>query len=105
MSYVLRFINNLKLKEPKLSGRLSVSELQASELFLIKIIQAQSFCKELIELKQKTVSNKQILKLNPFLDNNKLIRVEGRLRHADFLSSHQKCPPYCSVKITLFNFF
>lgn len=93
VAYVFRFINNAKPNTPNSTGPLSVEELRNSEIFILKTIQAQSFSKELREIKSPnlSISNKHILQLNPFIDENDLIRVGGRLSHAD-IPLEQKFP-------------
>lgn len=82
-AYCLRFFNNLKLPtESRLLGTLKISEIQASTTVLLKTVQYESFFKEIQDLKSKNrVSNKSKLKsLSPFLDDQGLIRVGGRLK-------------------------
>lgn len=43
-------------------------------------------------LLQTSFSNKQLLKLHPFLDDNGILRVGGRLTYADLLTFNQKHP-------------
>ncbi|XP_030752247.1 uncharacterized protein LOC115879487 [Sitophilus oryzae] len=84
IAFILRFINNSRANSQKLIGPLTVDELRNSELFIIKTIQSTYFSKELNELKSpaRKISDKQILKLNPFIDGENVIRVGGRLSQA-----------------------
>ncbi|XP_037921190.1 uncharacterized protein LOC119658004 [Hermetia illucens] len=74
-------------------GYLTVKELRLAEMKLIKYIQQQSFSKELIELeKGQEVSNRSsLLSLNPFYDQNKILRVGGRLKNS-LLKENNKFP-------------
>lgn len=85
VAYCLRFFHNLKSPlEARQYGSLSLVEIQNSELILIKLVQLQSFASELHSLtKRDCVSSKSKLKsLFPFLDENGIIRVGGRLGHS-----------------------
>lgn len=63
---------------------LSVAECHEAKLFWIRKVQCDIFIEELKALqKQKSLSlRSSILSLNPFLDDNKLIRVGGRIENA-----------------------
>ncbi|XP_071051383.1 uncharacterized protein [Onthophagus taurus] len=92
MAYLLRFVNNIR-SETKLSGLLSLEELNNATIKLCKIVQNQSFIQEISLLQQGKMVHKQskLVCLNPFLDNNNLIRIGGRLRHSE-LSYDEKFP-------------
>lgn len=91
-TFCKRFIYNLKNKNEKVTGSLSVAELQAAENLLVEKIQKMSFSKEISEINsKKIVSNKNILHLSPFLDKSGLLRVGGRLSKSD-LPFNQKFP-------------
>lgn len=87
-AYVNRFIHNIRLKNPKdkLLGRFSVSELELSFISLCKIAQQTSFAAEYNTLlKNKTLCRKSsLLSLSPFLDDDKVIRVGGRLELSNY---------------------
>ncbi|XP_072379162.1 uncharacterized protein [Diabrotica undecimpunctata] len=84
LAYMFRFVNNAKPLSRKLTNTLEVSELQNAELKIIKMLQYSNFSSEISELKKgKTLSNKCLLPLNPFLDENEMLRVGGRLRNSD----------------------
>jgi Family of unknown function (DUF5641)/Integrase zinc binding domain/Integrase core domain len=92
VAYILRFIHNLRDKENKFIGPLSVNELNASLTFIIKQIQNHSFSKEITELSNnKNLSNKQLISLTPILDQSGLLRVGGRLKNAE-INFDQKHP-------------
>ncbi|XP_050293842.1 uncharacterized protein LOC126734313 [Anthonomus grandis grandis] len=92
ISYCFRFYHRLKSKVKK-NGPISSDELNCALICLLRICQLQSFSKEYVALKRKDlVSNSsRILCLNPFLDNEGLIRVGGRIQRAN-ISTEQKHP-------------
>ncbi|KAJ8969666.1 hypothetical protein NQ317_014738 [Molorchus minor] len=77
LAYVLRFINNCKSTNVKASGNLSTNELQGALNLLIKHSQLESFPREYNDLTKGLAINSKssILGLNPFLDENQVIRV------------------------------
>lgn len=92
VAFLLRFVNNLKINSDKMTGPLSVTELNNALDKIIKQLQLQSFSKEISELKNnKTISNKNILSLNPFLDKFGFLCVGGRLENAN-ITYRQKHP-------------
>ena len=84
-AYVLRFITNLRSDHcDRKSGPLNPDELKGSEKKLIQLVQKSEYSKELQELRSSnTVNSHSNLKsLSPFLDDEGLLRVGGRLSHA-----------------------
>lgn len=103
MGYVLRFIR----KSQKYTGeyntiQLSVKELHQATQKLVKLSQAIDFQEEIKDLlKDKQVSAKsKLLSLTPFLDNEGIVRVGGRLQHSN-LSEDQKHPMIMSSSSNL----
>ncbi|GFW91888.1 integrase catalytic domain-containing protein [Trichonephila clavipes] len=89
-----KFINNIKAKESCNKEKyLTADEVKRSTEFLAKIAQLSEFKAEIDALKKgKGVSKTSKLKaLDPFLDENSLLRVGGRLCNADlpFEAKHQ----------------
>ncbi|GBM63597.1 hypothetical protein AVEN_65876-1 [Araneus ventricosus] len=88
VSFIFRFINNTKAKEcrNKVSKYLTAEELHRSTEFLARVAQLSEFKAEIDALKKgKDVAKTSKLKaLDPFLDENSLLRVGGR-----FESKHQ----------------
>ncbi|GFV25374.1 integrase catalytic domain-containing protein [Trichonephila clavipes] len=85
-SFIFRFINNIKAKESCNKEKyLTADEIKRSTEFLAKIAQLSEFKAEIDALKKgKGVSKTSKLKaLDPFLDENSLLRVGGRLSNAD----------------------
>ena len=88
-----RFILNCKGVNVTKGPRLTSSELDSAKTSLFHLSQSLSYPSELNHLSQKkSVSNKSsILSLSPLLGRNGLMRVGGRLGHAD-VSSLTKHP-------------
>ncbi|XP_035229798.1 uncharacterized protein LOC118201756 [Stegodyphus dumicola] len=81
VSYIFRFVNNLRKPLDRLSGPISVQEITKEELFLIRVTQSECFGEDIRHLiRHGTVLHKSKLKnLNPFLDSDLVLRVGGRL--------------------------
>ena len=83
IAWLLKIKNRLlKRKE---SNEIMKSDLENAELVLLTYLQKQSFPNELKALSQSSPVPKQssLSKLNPFLDENGLMRVGGRLRNLE----------------------
>lgn len=95
-TYMLRFIHNIKYKnKPEfLSGPLSIDELTKALIFIVKIVQQQSFADELNMLQNKITlkSSRNLASLNIFLDCNNIIRVGGRLTNSPDFTFDKKHP-------------
>lgn len=94
IAYCLRFKTNLRTSRAlRSTGNLTVEELNQSLMVLIKIAQEQQFAPEIRALKQLNRVDKgsRLLSLNPFLDEENILRVGGRLRKASlhFDNKHQ----------------
>lgn len=63
---------------------LSLSDISKAKNKIIKHIQQEEFAREINDLKQegKLSSKSKLLKLNPYLDENDILRVGGRLKKA-----------------------
>ncbi|XP_018407682.1 PREDICTED: uncharacterized protein LOC108783580 [Cyphomyrmex costatus] len=83
--YILRFIHNCHTNEIKHQGELSAIEINSAINSLVKMIQASTFSIELKLLlnNQSLSKNSKLLPLNPFLDEQGIMRVGGRLQRAD----------------------
>ncbi|XP_063365335.1 uncharacterized protein LOC134653901 [Cydia amplana] len=120
-AYVLRFILNSRInserKQLRQTGSLSVDELSASRLMLVRFAQMQSFpdvYDSLLKNKPIKTNSKQynrISGLNVFLDdrnNSKVIRVGGRLCNSTSFDYNKKHPMLlCSkhkLTVLLFNY-
>lgn len=67
----------------KQSGAYTPTELEGALLALVRHVQMQSFADEIKQLRAGKLASKAIRRLNPFLDEAGLLRVGGRLRHAE----------------------
>lgn len=85
-AYVKRFLNNLKNPKSKLSGHLSVRELNDSFNHLCFFAQRESFPDEYKMLSKDCLLNpkSKLLSMSPFLDDNNLIRVGGRIDSSNY---------------------
>ena len=84
MSYVLRFVHNLRVSaDQRRQGDLSFKELSEAKFHLLK--QAQSVSdREVKALKngEPVSRSSPIFKLSPFLGQDGLLRIQGRLQFA-----------------------
>ena len=96
---------NLKTIQP-----LSVEELHEAEIQIVKFLQRKYFSDELQSLSTgKTLKgSSRLVSLDPFLDNNGIIQVGGRLNYAPikFSRKHQILIPHNSnVAALLIDYF
>ncbi|XP_028042548.1 uncharacterized protein LOC114252241 [Bombyx mandarina] len=86
LGYINRFIYNSKNPKNKLTGRLSIEEINNSFTHLCKIAQKQSFTAEYNSLRTNKILNpkSKILPLSPLIDKNNLIRVGGRINASNY---------------------
>lgn len=91
LAYCLRWTR--KNSSTKMTPALSLEELEISEKRIARMVQQEDFSTELHELQQgREVFRKSKLRaLDPYLDEEGLIRVGGRLRNA-MISEDQKHP-------------
>lgn len=66
------------------TGPLTIKELQHAINMLVKLVQRHSFKQEINDLKNRRVVNprSRLFDLHPFIDEDEIIRVGGRLRNA-----------------------
>ncbi|KAJ8929013.1 hypothetical protein NQ314_018324 [Rhamnusium bicolor] len=92
VAYCFRFAHNAHPKNTKLSGSLTAEELNQAHDAVIRIVQRQSFMKEITLLTKGLELTKSSIKtLNSFLDKNGLLRISSRLHNAD-INFDQKYP-------------
>lgn len=93
VAFCSRFIHNCKNSKQKIVGPISIKELRAASINIIKIIQKDSYAREIEVLNNKGQLEKcnKLLKLNPFTDTNNILRVGGRLENAkmNYDAKHQ----------------
>ena len=101
-AWCFRFLKNTRqAANEKIKGVLTVEELRSSMTRLLKLAQGEVFKEEIEDLeKGKRVQNRSsILKLDPFLDEEKLLRVGGRIDNSDY--SYEKKHPIILPKAHL----
>ena len=91
-AWVLRFVQNCRSsRQERLSESLSPAEIENDEILIIREAQQAAFTEEYHE--NKLISKKSRLKtLVPLLDEDGLIRCDGRLRFAEFLPYDMRFP-------------
>lgn len=92
LAYVYRFYNNcLSKKVDRRLGHLTCSELEFASSIIIKNEQEKYLAKEIEALQSRQSIKSNLRSFNPFLDKIGILRVGGRLHHADIPYS-QKHP-------------
>ncbi|GFY13552.1 uncharacterized protein TNCV_4959221 [Trichonephila clavipes] len=78
LSFIFRFVENLKGIN-KVAGPLTTKEIEKAETYLVKKVQEQEFSSDINHLKNKgsVLPNSKLKTLNPFLDDNGVLRVGG----------------------------
>ncbi|XP_058983975.1 uncharacterized protein LOC131804796 [Musca domestica] len=85
VSYCLRFLENCRNPKCKKLKPLTLTEYNKSLSVLAKISQKVDFPEEISKLTTKRdIKTSPILKLMPFLDENGILRVGGRLQNSNF---------------------
>lgn len=95
VAWILRYTYNTRScnQSDKKTGPLTVEELHAGTIRIVKLVQSESFGRE-IHLLQSTepLSSKSELRgLAPFIDSDGVLRARGRLQRSN-LSFHRKHP-------------
>ncbi|XP_036346973.1 uncharacterized protein LOC118756307, partial [Rhagoletis pomonella] len=80
VAWVLRFFNNAK-SEVRRSGELNSAELAKAEMKILRQVQFESFSDEIHAIKQKKCLPKSsfLYQLTPFIDDDGLLKVNGRI--------------------------
>jgi len=91
--WIYRFLDNCKHHDKSKTDALLPEELQKAEKYWIRQSQESDFPFELNQLRkgQRVARSSKIHELNPFLDDDGLIKLGGRLKHAN-LDELQKHP-------------
>ncbi|GFT63753.1 integrase catalytic domain-containing protein [Trichonephila clavipes] len=84
LSFLYRFLFNIRNPTNKKTGPLTSDEMKEAEIYLMKQVQLSSFYKEIRAMQNgDDICNKsKILNLSPFLDDKGIVRVGGRLKHS-----------------------
>ncbi|XP_050295695.1 uncharacterized protein LOC126735671 [Anthonomus grandis grandis] len=83
IAYCLRFIFNCKNPKNKRNYGLDLEEIHKAVLVLVRETQIEYFFEDILNLKNKKLVSNQLRKLAPFLDESDILRVGGRLKHAN----------------------
>lgn len=86
-----RFIHNSKPKEMKQIGYLSATEWNNALLKLVKFVQLSEFSDDIKLIRRGMRHRTSFYKLRPFIDENGIVRVDGRLQQSS-LSYSAKHP-------------
>lgn len=79
LAFMLRFAHNCAHPEFKLSGPLSLVELRKSFKRCVLLVQQDAFSKDLRLLSNNSPPSSRLRRLKPFIDEDGLIRVGGRI--------------------------
>ena len=80
--YIIRYIYNLRNKNDKRKGLLTIQELFTTELYPIKKLQIEYFSGEFknFESEQQFSNSSKMYNLNQFLNHEEALRLGGRLQ-------------------------
>ncbi|XP_075163139.1 uncharacterized protein LOC142235767 [Haematobia irritans] len=85
LSLCFRFIYNCKHPTLKITGSLTLAEINTTLHRIIKIVQVIDYPDEFKLLRiGNTLKGSSLIKLMPFIDNEGLLRVGGRLQNSSF---------------------
>lgn len=91
-AYCLRFVTNSRsTQQLKETQALTTKEIQTAKMRLIQYEQQHAFQDEITSLQKNQQVNRQssVRSLNPFLDEDNVMRVGGRLSHSTLPSSQR----------------
>lgn len=104
-AYILRFIHHCRSKIqlrcssttpsnqeilPSSFSRISLQEINHATTCLLRLVQHESFSADIAVIRKGQIPSLQLQRLSPFLDENDLLRVGGRLSNSslNFSSKH-----------------
>ena len=90
-AWIFRFLNNCRSECTKLSGPITLVELDKAENHLISTAQSRCFQDTILNLKKgKSLSvGSRLQALHPFIDNSEIMRVGGRLDNSGYSFSRR----------------
>ena len=93
-SWVMRFINNCHInKEHRVKGELSLDEIRDAKKLIIKNMQREVFYEYVALQKRRQLPiDSKLLGLCPKLDEDGIMRSDGRLQYAEFLPYDVRYP-------------
>ncbi|KAL7874933.1 hypothetical protein SRHO_G00059030 [Serrasalmus rhombeus] len=96
---LMRLTEELKGSIPRTNEATSLVERSDAEATIISLVQREAFAEEIqtLQHRKELVKTSKLHKLNPFLDEQGILRVGGRLMHAD-LHHHIKHPAVLPAK-------
>ncbi|KAL7877241.1 hypothetical protein SRHO_G00038840 [Serrasalmus rhombeus] len=96
---LMRLTEELKGSIPRTNEATSLVERSDAEATIISLVQREAFAEEIqtLQHRKELVKTSKLHKLNPFLDEQGILRVGGRLTHAD-LHHHIKHPAVLPAK-------
>ncbi|GBN43942.1 hypothetical protein AVEN_268195-1 [Araneus ventricosus] len=98
VSYIFRFIYNLKNPTERKNGKLNISEIKEASNFMVKQVQLSAFSEEIKGLsKGFDIKQSKIKNLAPFLDEDNILRVGGRSQKTR-LTQDEKHPKLLPAK-------
>lgn len=86
-AWILRYVNNLRLKRKRDTlyvGDLLPSEIEKAKLIWIRKVQTEMFTEDLKVLRKHGCvhSNSRLIQLSPIVDDDHILRLDGRLKNA-----------------------
>ena len=109
---VRRVLHNLRSRDDRKTGmELSPEEIKDAEEEIVSLAQREAFREEYaaLSLGKPIPQKSQLIKLNPCIDEDGVIRCDGRLRFAEFLPYDTRCPiilprGHCVTKLIVKNY-
>eukprot|EP00112_Aurelia_sp_Birch-Aquarium-sp1_P012313 Seg259.12 transcript_id=Seg259.12/GoldUCD/mRNA.D3Y31 product="hypothetical protein" protein_id=Seg259.12/GoldUCD/D3Y31 len=95
VAWVCRFLDKCRTaKEERIHGEFTHEEIENAEIHIIREVQQDAFATEYQQLlKGKQIkSDSKLIALQPRIDEDGLLRCNGRLRYADFLPYDARYP-------------
>lgn len=85
MAYVFRFVYNCKNKVNRRTGVLTADEMKTADTLITKCVQNDGFADEIstLSIKKSVSRSSKLISLSPFLDEEGLLRVGGRIDKSD----------------------
>ncbi|GFT82495.1 integrase catalytic domain-containing protein, partial [Nephila pilipes] len=98
----MRFKENARNPLQRTTGNLTVPELSAALICLVRSVQFVYFLKDIqcIMKGGKLSNSSKLLNLSPFLDEKNVLRVGGRLQHSELPLNHKHpmlIPNNCNI--------
>ncbi|GFU09772.1 DUF5641 domain-containing protein [Trichonephila clavipes] len=106
LSFLYRFIFNIRNPTNKKREPLTSDEMEEAEIYLMKQVQLSSFYTEIRAMQNGDdfCNKSKILNLSPFLDDKGIIRVGGRLKHSRLPYSSKHPILFPAKKNSKFNY-